>query len=196
MRLFCTALLLFCATRQLVAQSQEGMRRYPHWRVDVLGGKAFGWQPGNQLGLLTAAEARYNFDDVLSFGLRAGLLQMARGFYDESLQLRRGNTEASASILGTADYYLNEGWIRGFIGGGTGIFNLTSATHIMQGGNTQQVPAEARFGWMLRAGAESGYLRLAAEFNGMGKSAGVYNHFAGISLGIIIGGSKPKTRLP
>lgn len=185
-------LLLFCGNHPAAAQFDESIRQYRLWRVDVMAGKAMGLHPGNRLGWMSAAEARYNFDDVLSFGLRLGMLQMGRGFFDESLQLRHGNMEISTSILGTADYYVNEGRMRAFVGAGTGIFKLTSATHSMQGGNTLQIPAEARFGWMLRTGGETGHVRLTGEFNGIGKSAGIFNHYAGISLGIIIGGGKLK----
>lgn len=185
-------LLLVCGSRPAAAQFDESIRQYRLWRVDVSAGRAMGLHPGNRLGGLATAEARYNFDDVLSFGLRLGMLQMGRGFFDESLQLRHGDMEISTSILGTADYYVNEGRMRAFVGVGTGIFKLTSATHTMQGGNTLQVPAEARFGWMLRTGGETGHVRLTGEFNGIGKSAGIFNHYAGISLGIIIGGGKLK----
>ena len=191
--LLCFAFVWLCFPRQSVAQINEATRQYRNWRVDVLAGKAFGWQPGNRLGLQAAAEARYNFDDALTFGLRVGLLQMARGYYDAAYQLRHSKSAGSASIMGTADYYVNNNRVRTFIGGGTGIFNLTSATHTLQNASVAQVPSEARFGWMLRTGAEVNHLRLAAEFHGIGKSAGVYNHYFSLSLGLFIGGGKLKT---
>lgn len=187
------AFVWLCFSHQSVAQINDATRQYRHWRVDVLAGKAFGWQPGNRLGLQAAAEARYNFDDALAFGLRVGLLQMARGYYDASYQLMHSKRAESASILGTADYYVNNNRVRTFIGGGTGIFNLTSGTLTLQNGSLSQAPSEARFGWMLRTGAEVNHLRLAAEFHGIGKSAGVYNHYFSLSLGLFIGGGKIKT---
>ncbi len=184
----------------LYAQNYEEFTpiEYKPFRVDLFGGLAM--PAGNLVGggILLGIEPKYALTPVFNAGLRLEGAGLVRSFYH--LSLTQQKIQADLTLMGstvvTTDYYFNSNSpsdIRYFAGLGAGAYWYGAAS--FEGNtNTDTDPAETkagvRFGMMPRIGIEGYHLRLAAEYNFVGKAGRTRNSYLGLKLGIYLGGGK------
>lgn len=180
---------------------------YKPFKVDISSGAAIPQGPGAGGGVLFSLEPKYTFLGMFSVGLRMEAALMARGYVSSSGSTVSGSVAASASYLATYDYYLTKVIFKPFVGGGTGIYNLASASVTDNSQNTtvSSSGGTSKPGAMVRSGFEFHHFRLAFEYNFIGKTnqtvtdnstgekvgtATTKNGYCGIKIGILIGGGR------
>jgi hypothetical protein len=193
------ALLVFLSF-SLSAQDYEEFtpKENKPFRVDVFGGLAM--PAGNLLGggVLLGIEPKYAITPAINTGLRLEGVGLVRSFY--RLTLNQQKIQADLTLMGSAlvtgDYYFhNTSNIRYFAGLGAGAYWYGAAS--FEGNtNTDIDPAETkagvRVGMMPRIGIEGYHMRVAAEYNFVGKAGRTRNSYLGLKLGIYLGGGKIK----
>jgi hypothetical protein len=168
------------------------------FRVDVFGGLAM---PAVNLlggGVLLGIEPKYAITPAINAGLRLEGAGLVRSFYRANLNQQKVQADLTlmGSALITADYYFSKNPdIRYFAGLGTGAYWYGAAS--FEGNtNTDIDPAETkagvRFGMMPRIGIEGHHLRVAAEYNFVGKAGRTKNSYLGLKVGIYLGGGRIK----
>jgi hypothetical protein len=102
--------------------------------------------------------------------------------------------DANVSLLGTYDYYFNNGSssVAPFLGAGLGLFILGDISD-----SSNSVSLGSQFGGLIRGGIELGKFRLALEYNLIPKSdleigESIDNSYFGASIGFFVGGGKWK----
>ena len=181
------ALTLMLAVAQVSHAQEEGK-----FRVGLEAGYTM---PDGGGGVLIAIEPKYNIADNMNIGLRFESSAMAKNVTDSGLTVE-ADLAASASYLGTFDYYFHNGSssFAPFFGVGAGYSTLANLSFEDFGDAEAEV--DGKFGGLVRAGFELGKFRLAATYNLIGKSeietAEIKNSYLGISLGFYLGGGKWK----
>lgn len=182
------------------------LHKYKPFKLDVSTGFALPQGPGAGGGVLFAVEPKYSIIDQFAVGLRLEAAIMAHGWVASDGSSASANVAANASYLVTYDYYYLHALVfRPFVGGGSGIYNLASAS-FSEGGQNSSVAAAAssKFGTMFRTGFEVGHFRLAVEYNFIGKTTQTItdgsgnpigtitakNSYAGFKIGFFFGGGK------
>jgi hypothetical protein len=168
------------------------------FRVDLFGGLAM--PAGNLLGggVLLGIEPKYAITAAINAGLRLEGAGLVRSFYRVTLNQQKVQADLTlmGSTLLTTDYYFNSNSdIRYFAGLGAGAYWYGAAS--FEGNtNTDIDPSETkagvRFGMMPRIGIEGYHMRIAAEYNFVGKAGRTRNSYLGLKLGIYLGGGKIK----
>nr|WP_299074214.1 outer membrane beta-barrel protein [uncultured Allomuricauda sp.] len=146
-------------------------------------------------GILFALEPKYNIADNMNIGIRFESAALAKNITGDGLSVE-SNLSASASYMGTFDYYFNSGTsspFAPFIGAGVGYSTLANLEVTFEG-FTSDVEVDGKFGGLIRAGFEVGKFRVAANYNLIGKTeieeTETKNSYIGISLGFYVGGGK------
>ena len=169
------------------AMSQNGDREFKPFKVDVSLGYAVPQGSGSKGGVLFVVEPKYALMDQFAIGLRLESAAMARALEEINGEVTTAEVKANASYLLTGDYYFNNSGFRPLVGAGLGLFRVA-------GVNTNQdytdIPFANKFGFMLRAGFEAGHFRTGIEYNFVGKEGETKNGYAGIKLGILLGGGR------
>lgn len=173
-----------------VSQAQEQGK----FRVGLEAGYTM---PDGGGGVLLAIEPKINIADNMNVGIRFESAAMAK-----NVGTTEADLTASASYLGTFDYYFNSGSssFAPFIGAGAGYSSLGNLSSSVEEEGVQvssELEVDGKFGGLFRAGFEAGKFRLAATYNLIGKTdfgggAEVKNSYLGISLGFYLGGGKWK----
>ncbi|MFD2100664.1 hypothetical protein [Flagellimonas iocasae] len=160
-------------------------------------GLDFGYvMPDGGGGILLAIEPKYNIADNMNVGLRFESAAMAKNVTDSGVTIE-ADLAASASYLGTFDYYFHNGSssFSPFAGAGVGYSTLANLS-FSDFGDDAEAEVDGKFGGLIRAGFELGKFRVAASYNLIGKTeiegAEVKNSYLGISLGFYLGGGKWK----
>lgn len=137
-------------------------------------------------GALFDLEPKYNLTDNSNIGLRIGT---AASVSDSDSEV-----DANVSLLGTYDYYFNNGSssVAPFLGAGLGLFILGDISD-----SSNSVSLGSQFGGLIRGGIELGKFRLALEYNLIPKSdleigESIDNSYFGASIGFFVGGGKWK----
>lgn len=127
-------------------------------------------------------EPAYRLTDAIVLGARV-----------ETYSTNLGSARLDAPSFGTlsvnGQYYFNNYNLRGFVGGGIGVFKLN--------GFAEDVEAKAHAGFYPRAGFDFGNINMYIDYNFIpsfkkeGKA--IKNDYLGIHLGISLGGSRYKT---
>jgi outer membrane protein X len=199
------ALTVLHAQDLKVDKSAPALSKYKPFKLDLSTAWAIPGGSGAKAGVAFAIEPKYAIIDKFALGLRLEWAVTARGWVAADGSSTSANVAASGSYLATYDYYLPGLVLRPFIGGGTGLYNMASASvsETSQNG-TVVAAASSKFGQMLRAGFEVGHFRMAFEYNLIGKTSesftdgstgttsSIYakNSYAAIKLGFFIGGGK------
>ena len=159
-------------------------------------GLDFGYvMPDGGGGILLAIEPKYNVADNMNIGLRFESAAMAKNITTGGVDVE-ADLAASASYLGTFDYYFHNGSssFAPFMGAGVDYSTLANLGFEELGPG--EIEVDGKFGGLIRAGFELGKFRLAASYNLIGKSeiegAEIKNSYFGISLGFYLGGGKWK----
>lgn len=211
MKRILVAVLLLPALTVLHAQdikvdkSAPAMSTYKPFKVDLSTAWAIPGGSGAKAGVAFAIEPKYAIIDKFAVGFRLEWAVTARGWVAPDGSSASANVAASGSYLATYDYYLPGLVFRPFVGGGTGLYNMASAsvTETSQNGSVVAA-ASSKIGQMLRAGFEVGHFRMAFEYNLIGKTTAsvtdgstgttstisAKNSYAAIKLGFFIGGGK------
>ena len=198
------ALTVLHAQDLKVDKSAPTMSKYKPFKVDLSTAWAIPQGSGAKAGIAFAIEPKYAIIDKFAVGFRLEWAVTARGWLAPDGTTASANVAASGSYLATYDYYLPGLVFRPFVGGGTGIYNLASASVTETSQNSSVVAAaSSKFGQMLRAGFEVGHFRMALEYNIIGKTQAAYtdgtgttstistpNNYMAIKLGFFIGGGK------
>lgn len=177
--------MLFLILPSLLAQSENEVRIFKKFKVDVSLGYAMPQESGGsgtKAGILFVVEPKYALMDQLAVGLRLEAAVMA----NVDLDGESGNAKANASYLATGDYYLSNNKFRPFVGGGMGIFTFASLNVDDFEEFDKSIPIGSKFGFMGRAGFEAGHFRLGAEYNFVGNKMG----YLGLKIGAVIGGGR------
>ena len=173
------------------AAAQETV--FKPFKVDLALGYAIpgGSSTGTKAGVILAVEPKYALNDNIALGLRMETAVLVRLERNASGQFTNdGDVKASGSYLATGDYYFNTSSFRPFVGAGVGIFRNASA-EITSNTTTAPEPATSTtFGFMPRAGFETGHFRTALEYNFAGESGGLSNNYFGIKMGFFFGGGR------
>ncbi|MEZ4810297.1 MAG: hypothetical protein R2819_08045 [Allomuricauda sp.] len=147
-------------------------------------------------GILIALEPKYNIADNMNIGLRFESAALAKNVTGGGATLE-ADLAASASYLGTFDYYFHNGSssFAPFLGAGVGYSTLANIS-FEEFGPDAEAEIDGKFGGLIRTGFEWGKFRLAVDYNLIGKTeiddAEVKNSYLGISLGFYVGGGKWK----
>jgi hypothetical protein len=210
-RIFMAAISLLALTvlhaqdLSVVKAPSFNQHRYNPFKVDISMGFALPQGPGASGGVLFAIEPKYSIIDKFAVGLRLEAAIMAHGWVASDGSSASANVAANASYLATYDYYLPGLIFRPFVGGGTGIYNMASASFSESGQNSSTAAAaSSKFGTMVRSGFEVGHFRLAVEYNFIGKTTqtvtdgsgntiatiSARNSYAGFKIGFFFGGGK------
>lgn len=157
-------------------------------------------------GFLLNLEPKWTITKGMNVGLRLGLAGYVRSLETNQNGVNNtsdGEVGASASYVGTYDYYFHNGSSSfvPFVGAGLGYYRVANIE--VEDDNldqNNQIASDGKFGGMVRAGFDWGKFRLAAEYNLVGKSdlrdvnnqvIGISkNGYVGISLGAYFGGGK------
>jgi hypothetical protein len=178
------------------------------FKVDISAGYAIPAGPGSSGGVCFAIEPKFAIIDRFAVGLRLEAAVTARGFVSSDGSSASANVAASASYLATYDYYITNFIVRPFVGGGTGVYDMASASFSgnSQGDANVAAAASTKIGTMLRGGFEFHHFRFAAEYNFIGKTTetvtdgngnsmgtiSAKNSYASIKIGFFIGGGRKK----
>ena len=186
-KIFFTLLVTISATQWIQAQEEGKFRA----------GLDLGYaMPTRGEGLFVAFEAKQNIADNMNVGLRIENAIFVKEVY---LNDKAMDTDiiGNLSFIGTFDYYFNKNnhQFSPFVGTGIGYSSLTDVQFEFKGDETTpDAETNGKFGGLIRAGFEWGKLRVAANYNLLGKSkiegGEIKNSYLGISLGFYIGGGK------
>lgn len=182
------ALILMLAVVQVSQAQEEGK-----FRVGLEAGYTM---PDGGGGVLLAIEPKYNIADNMSIGIRFESAAMAKNVTGDGVSIE-ADLAASASYLGTFDYYFHNGSssFAPFMGAGVGYSTLANIA-FDEFGPDSEAEVDGKFGGLIRAGFEWGKFRLAANYNLIGKTeiegTEIKNSYLGISLGFYLGGGKWK----
>jgi hypothetical protein len=192
----------------LLSMTAVNAQLFSPFKVDIATGFADPSGSGAKGGVLFAIEPKYSIIDRLAVGLRLEAAVTARGFYSTANEnmTASANVAASVSYLATYDYYLTHFIVRPFVGGGTGIYNMASASFNEDNQNfaSTNTGTSTKVGTMVRSGFEFHHFRFAAEYNFIGKTTetvtdnngnvqgtvSAKNSYASIKIGFFIGGSR------
>jgi outer membrane protein W len=164
-------------------------KTFKPFKVDFSMGYAMPGGSGAKGGILFATEPKYAINDNITLGLRMEAAIVARAATSDDGQHYVGEVKASASYLGTADYYFNTNHFRPFVGVGAGIFSTAGASFDDSGNYVADVVSH-KFGGTPRAGFEFGHFRMAVEYNVVAKTGTINNNYLGIKLGFFAGGGR------
>ncbi len=187
-------LLVITVTVQTIAQGKfEEIKHYKFFKVQADIGYARPSGSGSKSGLLLALEPKINLTDKLTIGLRMEASAIARGHIDREGTAFSGEGEAGLGFatLATSDYYFTTRMVRPFVGAGAGIYNLVSVQATSANGGSINIPADTKFGVMVRAGVEIWHVRAGFHYNFIGKTAQrtkINNSYMGITIGLVFGG--------
>ena len=188
-----------------VDKSAPALSKYKPFKVDLSMAYAIPAGSGAKSGVGFAIEPKYAIIDKFAVGLRLEWAITARGWVAPDGSSASANVSASGSYLATYDYYLPGLVFRPFVGGGTGLYNMASASVSESSQNsTVSGSASSKIGQMLRVGFEAGHVRMAFEYNLIGSSTALVtdgttgttstisakNSYAAIKFGFFIGGGK------
>ena len=197
--------LLFSLTLASICALAQSKTEFRPFKVDMSLGYAIPGGTGAKGGILAALEPKYAVMSNLSIGIRFEAAVVGRfAGYDAEGNLNDVSISASGSYLATADYYFNNNYrVRPFAGGGAGIFAVAREDVSSGSGD---VSAGAKFGGMIRAGAELSHFRFGVEYNIVPRT--VYtgydsqgnltsgltasNSYIGIKVGVCFGGGPLK----
>ena len=190
-----------------VVKAPPFTQSYKPFRVDISTGAAIPQGSGAKGGVLFSVEPKYSILGMLSVGLRFEGALTARGYVSGDGSTAGANVAGSFSYVATTDYYLTKVIFRPFVGAGTGIYNLASASFSSGTSNTSIAGSGAltKVGGMVRSGFEVKHFRFAFEYNFIGSTtqpvtdnatgakvgtATSKNGYCGIKLGILLGGGR------
>jgi outer membrane protein X len=171
----------------IVKAPSFAQHRYKPFKVDFSVGAAIPQGGGAKGGVLFAIEPKYSIIDKFTVGLRLEAAITARGWVASDGSSASASVAASASYLATYDYYLPGLVFRPFVGGGTGVYNMASASVSADNQNNESVAASSstKFGTMARTGFELKHFRFAIEYNFIGKTTQTITDGTGNTLGSI-----------
>ena len=151
-------------------------------------------------GLLFAVEPKYNLTNKINVGLRIGSAIMARTATSPAISGAGGPMNGSISgnsfYAATVEHYFNRGKnsFAPYVGAGLGLHTVSGMSFSSSSLNIGDTPGENKFGGLVRAGFESGKIRLGAEYNIVPASnygtVSVNNNYLGIHFGFFVGGGK------
>jgi len=156
--------LAIAAIGNLSVNAQDGERIFKRFKGDVSLGYAAPLGSNSDGGVLFAMEPKFAVMDKLCLGLRIEGAVMARftnnngnGYTDVD------NAKLAASYVATADYYFTNNYsFRPFVGAGAGIFGIAN---VDENTTEDNVATVAKFGGIIRAGAEVKHFRFGLECN-------------------------------
>lgn len=190
------ALLLFLSPAIAQYETDETeFLNYKPFRVDLMAGGAV--IPSNIIsgGVLFQVEPRYAFHPRLNSGLRFQGAGLVRSFYTATIDQQK--VQADISLMGssllTTDYYFSSSDLRPFAGAGGGVYWYSNASFKGDAGaNTDPLETRsgAKGGFMIRAGLEAFHMRVAAEYNFVGKTGRTRNSYLGVTAGFYLGGGR------
>ncbi|HEV9038027.1 MAG TPA: hypothetical protein VGQ51_15435 [Puia sp.] len=182
------------------------MHKYAPFKLDFSTGFAIPSGSGAKAGVSFALEPKYAIIDKFAVGLRLEAAITARGWVASDGSSASASVAASASYLATYDYYLPGLIFRPFVGGGTGVYNMASASVAAdnQANTSVGTSASTKVGTMFRTGFEFHHFRMAFEYNVIGKTTqtvtdgsgntvgtiSAKNSYANIKIGFFFGGGK------
>lgn len=187
--------LVFSSAHAQYESDEMELPVYKPFRVDLMAGGAM--IPSNIIsgGILFQVEPRYAFHPRLNSGLRFQGAGLVRSFYTATLDQQKVQADLSlmGSTLLTTDYYFSSSDLRPFAGAGGGIYWYSNASFKGDAGaNTDPLETRsgAKGGFMLRAGLEAFHVRVAAEYNFVGKTGRTRNSYFGVTAGFYLGGGR------
>ncbi len=200
MKKILVAMAIIAGSFQMAQAQEEGKFR---------AGLDFGYAiPDGGGGISFGIEPKYNISDNMNVGIRFESAIMAKNVPFGDIGTVESKLAASASYLGTFDYYFSNGSssFAPFVGAGVGYSALANVEidlteiegfeEIEGEETTAKGELDGKFGGLIRAGFEFGKVRLAASYNLIGKSevdgTEIKNSYFGISLGFYVGGGKWK----
>jgi hypothetical protein len=130
-------------------------------------------------GGLIYLEPAYRLTDAIAVGIRV-----------ETFSANSGSAKLDASSIGTfsinGQYYFNNYRLRGFVGGGVGVYSLK--------GFTGEVETKSLIGLYPRAGVDFGNLNMYIDYNIIPRfndeAKTVKTNYFGLHMGISIGGGR------
>jgi hypothetical protein len=169
-----------------IVNAQIYDREFKPFKIDASLG--YGIPNGTNVtgGVMFSFEPKYAFTgDALSFGLR---LEGAT----TTISAPNNSTEPATNISGliTCDYYFNNNSVRPFLGAGTGVYNITTASGKDEGALLPDLSVATKLGFMFRGGVEWGHLRTGIEYNFIGNSGGDPFKYIGLKIGVLLGGGR------
>lgn len=190
------SLLLTITSAVAQYELEEGViHSYKPFRIDLMAGGAV--IPSNIIsgGVLLQVEPRYAFHSRLNSGLRLQGAGLVRSFYTVTVDQQKVQADLSlmGSTLLTTDYYFSPSDLRPFAGVGGGVYWYNNASFKGDAGaNTDplETGSGVKGGFMLRAGLEAFHMRIAAEYNFVGKTGRTRNSYFGLTAGFYLGGGK------
>lgn len=180
--------ILFLA---LFALNGSAQKQYRNFALDagVLVGEIFDSNAGVAFPYL---EPKFNLTNKISLGLRLEyVLFDKKGFEGEKSNPYLSNLKGEGdigSVSITTDYYFTTNKVRPFVGGGLGVYSISTRQS-----NEFVKPKEKYFagGSTLRAGLQFNRLRFAGELNLIPSKNVDVNYFS-IKMGFVFGGDKKK----
>lgn len=169
---------------------EDGEQVFKKFKADISLGYALPQGSGVKGGFLFVIEPKYAVIQQLSVGLR---IESAILVNDVATDVNTGNSGKAKSLqsyLATGDYYFTNNKFRPFVGGGAGIFSVTSYL-VLNSNAAVLVPAKSKFGFMARGGFEAGHFRLGLEYNFLSEK----DSYLGIKVGACIGGGRKQNNL-
>jgi outer membrane protein X len=169
-------------------------REFKPFKIDASLG--YGIPKGTNVtgGVMFSFEPKYAITgDAFSFGLR---LEGATTKLTPQNSTGGGgssnSTEPATNISGliTCDYYFSNNNVRPFLGGGTGVYNITTENGKDEGALLPDLTVATKLGFMFRGGIEWGHLRTGVEYNFVGNAGGDPFKYIGLKIGILLGGGR------
>jgi opacity protein-like surface antigen len=186
--MICSLLLAIAASSH--AQEESG-RVFKPFKVDLSAGFALPMGgEGTKVGGLFALEPKYAVADQFALGLRMEIASMARVINLSSGEDLEGDVQANGSFILTGDYLFNKSNFRPFVGAGLGSFGVAAAP-LDENLTEDDILSESKFGFMVRAGFETGHFRLGVEYNIVGSTSfSANNNYIGFKIGGFFGGGR------
>ena len=182
--------------------AQDSTRVFKPFKVGIGVGYAVpGGGRGAGGGALVYLEPAYRASDFVQIGLR-----LESAFFVRGIRGVNGNNDVSGDAAANLSYTLNAQFyftdkseVRGFIGGGLGLYTLAAQKFVtVDGGNntyTSNIGAETAFGFYPRIGVDAGHFNLTLDYNVIPSTSvpgggTVRNNYLGIRLGLSLGGGQ------
>jgi outer membrane protein X len=191
------SLVLLCTISVVAvnAQNAQNAQTFKPFSVAVSIGDAIPGGSGSKMGFLFAVEPRYALNDNLAVGLRIEGAVITKGLSGSNVS-NNASAELNSSYTLTGDWYFNTNKFRPYAGLGLGLFSVQGGASTNNGQNGSSFSG-TKFGAVPRIGFEYGHLRVALEYNAVGKSnldggGSASNSYLGIKIGVKIGGGRIK----
>lgn len=158
-------------------------------------GAGYAIQSGGKGGGLLFVEPAYRISNLCLIGLRLESAVTSRGITGKGKNIT-GEATSNASYSINGQYYLNEKYVRPFVGLGLGVFSLGDIEYNGVDGVTSS-HAASRFGFYPRVGVDIGHLNLTVDYNVIPRittddGSRIRNSYLGLRAALAIGGGVGK----